>query len=105
MFIYCGLSNIYYVVVKVIVLDGSFVEILVFNDSYEIIDLGEKIEKVDYKMGEDGNVFSFFYMNCDKKNICVEYFGEWKFFIIMIFFDCEVFVGIYELVKLFLFIC
>lgn len=77
--IYCGPSNIHHVAVKVIAPDGSFAETPASNDSYETTDLGEKIEKADYKMGEDGNVLSFLYMNRDKKNIRVEYLGERKF--------------------------
>ena len=63
--IYCGPSNIHHVAVKVIAPDGSFAETPASNDSYETTDLGEKIEKADYKMGEDGNVLSFLYMNRD----------------------------------------
>ena len=61
--IYCGPSNIHHVAVKVIAPDGSFAETPASNDSYETTDLGEKIEKADYKMENDGNVLSFLYMN------------------------------------------
>ena len=98
--IYCGPSNIHHVAVKVIAPDGSFAETPASNDSYETTDLGEKIEKADYKMGEDGNVLSFLYMNRDKKNIRVEYLGERKFSITMTPSDREALVGTYELAKL-----
>ena len=92
--------NIHHVAVKVIAPDGSFAETPASNDSYETTDLGEKIEKADYKMGEDGNVLSFLYMNRDKKNIRVEYLGERKFSITMTPSDREALVGTYELAKL-----
>ena len=98
--IYCGPSNIHHVAVKVIAPDGSFAETPASNDSYETTDLGEKIEKADYKMGEDGNVLSFLYMNRDKKNIRVEYLGERKFSTTMTPSDREALVGTYELAKL-----
>lgn len=94
--IYCGPSNIHHVAVKVIAPDGSFAETPASNDSYETTDLGEKIEKADYKMGEDGNVLSFLYMNRDKKNIRVEYLGERKFSTTMTPSDREALVGTYE---------
>lgn len=64
-FIYCVGGMLYYMVVKVSVGD-IFVEIFVLKDSYEIIDLGCVIEKVDYKMGEDGGVIVFIVVNKDK---------------------------------------
>ena len=95
--IYCGPSNIHHVAVKVIAPDGSFAETPASNDSYETTDLGEK---ADYKMGEDGNVLSFLYMNRDKKNIRIEYIGERKFTTTMTPSDREALVGTYELSKL-----
>ena len=64
--IYCGPSNIHHISVKVIAPDGSFAETPASKDSYETTDLGEKIEKADYKIGEDGNVIGFLYLNKDK---------------------------------------
>ena len=72
--IYCGGSNLHHFAVKVIAPDGSFAETPASKDSYETTDLGEKIEKADYKMGADGNVMGFLYLNRDK-NIKVEYIG------------------------------
>ena len=65
--IYCGPSNIHHVAVKVIAPDGSFAETPASNDSYETTDLGRKIEKADYKMGEDATSSVSLYMNRDKK--------------------------------------
>ena len=73
--IYCGSHNIHHVAVKVTAPDGSFAETPASKDSYETTDLGEKIEKADYKLGEDGNVMGFLYLNKDK-NIKVNYQGE-----------------------------
>ena len=57
--IYCGAHNIHHVAVKVTAPDGSFAETPAAKDSYETTDLGEKIEKADFKLGEDGNVMGF----------------------------------------------
>lgn len=76
--IYCGGSNLHHFAVKVIAPDGSFAETPASKDSYETTDLGEKIEKADYKMGADGNVMGFLYLNRDK-NIKVEYIGDRKY--------------------------
>ena len=51
--IYCGSNNIHHVGVKVIAPDGSFAETPTSKDSYETVDMNEKIEKADYKLGED----------------------------------------------------
>ena len=63
--IYCGSNNI----------DGSFAETPTSKDSYETVDMNEKIEKADYKLGEDGSVIEFLNLNKDK-NIRVEYLGD-----------------------------
>ena len=72
--IYCGFRNIHHIAVKVIAPDGSFAETPASKDSYETTDLGETIEKADYKMGEDGNVMGFLYLNKDK-HIKIQYQG------------------------------
>ena len=73
--IYCGKQNVHHVAVKVTASDGSFAETPASKDSYETTDLGEKIEKADYKLGEDGSVIEFIHNNKDK-NIKVNYLGE-----------------------------
>lgn len=97
--IYCGGSNIHHFAVKVTAPDGSFAETLASKDSYETTDLGEKIEKADYKMGADGNVMGFLYLNRDK-NIKVEYIGERKYTTTMTPSDRQALAGIYELSQL-----
>ena len=73
--IYCGAGNIHHTKVKVIAPDGSFAETPTSKDSYETVDMNEKIEKADYKLGEDGSVIEFLNLNKDK-NIRVEYLGD-----------------------------
>ena len=96
--IYCGGSNLHHFAVKVIAPDGSFAETPASKDSYETTDLGEKIEKADYKMGADGNVMGFLYLNRDK-NIKVEYIGDRKY-TTMTSADRQALAGIYELSQL-----
>lgn len=97
--IYCGGSNLHHFAVKVIAPDGSFAETPASKDSYETTDLGEKIEKADYKMGADGNVMGFLYLNRDK-NIKVEYIGDRKYTTTMTSVDRQALAGIYELSQL-----
>ena len=58
--------------------DGSFAETPTSKDSYETSDMNEKIEKADYKLGEDGNVIEFLNLNKDK-NIRVEFIGDRRY--------------------------
>ena len=97
--IYCGPSNIHHVGVKVVAPDGSFAETPASKDSYETTDLGEKIEKADFKMGEDGNVMGFLYLNKDK-NIKVNYQGERSYSTTMSPADRQALAGIYELAQI-----
>ena len=76
--IYCGAGNIHHSAVKVTAPDGTFAETPASKDSYETSDMGEKIEKADYKLGEDGDVIKFLAQNKDK-NIRVEYKGDRKY--------------------------
>lgn len=73
--IYCGSYNIHHTSVKVTAPDGDFAETPTSQDSYETTDLGERIEKADYKLGEDGGVIGFIAANKDK-NLRVEYKGD-----------------------------
>lgn len=97
--IYCGPSNIHHVGVKVVAPDGSFAETPTSKDSYETTDLGEKIEKADFKMGEDGNVMGFLYLNKDK-NIKVNYQGERSYSTTMSPVDRQALAGVYELAQI-----
>ena len=97
--IYCGAHNIHHVAVKVTAPDGSFAETPAAKDSYETTDLGEKIEKADFKLGEDGNVMGFLYLNKDK-NIKVNYQGERPYSITMTTADLQALASVYELAQL-----
>ncbi len=97
--IYCGSHNIHHVAVKVTAPDGSFAETPASKDSYETTDLGEKIEKADYKLGEDGNVMGFLYLNKDK-NIKVNYQGERPYSTNMTPADRQALASVYELAQL-----
>ena len=96
---YCRPSNIHHISVKDIAPDGSFAETPASKDSYETTDLGEKIEKADYKIGEDGNVIGFLYLNKDK-NIKVNYQGERPYSTTMTPADRQAVASIYELAQL-----
>lgn len=73
--IYCGSRNIHHTAVKVSAPDHTFAQTPASKDSYETSDLGEQIEKADYKLGEDGGVIAFIGLNKDK-NLKVEYIGD-----------------------------
>lgn len=97
--IYCGPYNIHHLAVKVTAPDGSFAETPASKDSYETTDLGEKIEKADYKIGEDGNVIAFLNLNKDK-NIRVNYLGERPYTTTMTPNDRKAAAEVYELAQL-----
>ena len=97
--IYCGPHNIHHLAVKVTAPDGSFAETPASKDSYETADLGEKIEKADYKLGEDGNVIAFLNLNKDK-NIRVNYLGERSYATVMTPNDRKAGAAVYELAQL-----
>ena len=97
--IYCGTHNIHHVAVKVTAPDGSFAETPAAKNSYETTDLGEKIEKADFKLGEDGNVMGFLYLNKDK-NIKVHYQGERPYSVTMTATDRQALASVYELAQL-----
>ena len=94
--IYCGPNFIHHLAVKVIAPDGTFAETPASNDSYETTDLDEKIEKADFKMGDDGNVMGFLYMNREQK-IKVEYLGGKKYSFQMTPADMTALTNVYEL--------
>lgn len=96
---YCGNSNIHHLSIKVVAPDGSFAETPAAKESYETTDLGEKIEKADFKLGEDGNVIGFISMNSDK-NLKVIYQGERSYTTSMLPADRQAAVSVYKLSKL-----
>ena len=76
--IYCGASNIHHTAVKVTAPDGSLAETPNSKDSYETSDLGEQIEKADYKYGEDGGVIDFITAH-QTDNLKVQFMGDRNF--------------------------
>ena len=78
--------------------DGNFTETSVSHDSYETTDLGEHIEKTDYKLGEDGGLIAFVAANKDK-NLRVDYLGERPYTTHMMPADRQAAADIYELGK------
>ena len=61
--------------------------------------MGEKIEKADYKLGEDGDVIKFIAQNKDK-NIRVEYIGDRKYVTTMSPTDRLAAAEVYELAQI-----
>ena len=96
--IYCGSYNNHHTAEKVTAPDGNFTETSVSRDSYETTDLGEHIEKADYKLGEDGGVIAFVAANKDK-NLRVDYKGERSYTTQMLHANRQAASDIYELGK------
>jgi len=97
--VYCGTGHIHHSKVKVTAPDGSFAETPASKDSYETADMDEKIEKADYKLGEDGSVIEFLSLNRDK-NIRVEYIGDRTYQTVMSPADRQAAAGVYELAQI-----
>lgn len=97
--IYCGSGNIHHASVKVIIPDGSFAETPTSKDSYETTDMNEKIEKADYKLGEDGGVIEFLSRNKDQ-NIRVEFVGDRTYKTTMSPTDRLAAASVYELAQI-----
>ncbi len=96
---YCGAFFIHHTAVKVSAPDGSFTETPQAGDSYETTDLDEKIEKADYKAGEDGNVMDFIREHATE-NLRVQYIGERSYTTTLSPTDREAAVAVYELAQL-----
>ena len=73
--IYCGARSIHHTAVRISAPDGTFAETPASTDSYETTDLGEKIEKADYKPGQDGGLIDFVCLN-QKQNLKLTFLGE-----------------------------
>jgi hypothetical protein len=97
--IYCGSRNIYHAAVRVIAPDKTFAQTPASNDRYETTDLGERIEKSDYKLKQDGNVIEFIVLNKDN-NIRIDYIGKGKYTTNMSASDRKAAVELYEFSRL-----
>ena len=93
--IYHGGHNLHHVAVKVSVGD-SFAETPSSKDSYESSQLGQKTEKADYLLGEDGGVIDFIVTNADK-NIKVQFLGDKNYRTTMQSNDKKAFVAVRHL--------
>ncbi len=72
--IYYGPHNIHHTAVRVS-FDDLFAETPPSTDSYETTDIKGKIEKADFKRGNDGGIIDFVVANSDKK-LKLKYLGE-----------------------------
>jgi hypothetical protein len=97
--IYCGASNIHHTAVRATDSDGSFAQTPPSNDRYETTDLGERIEKADYKAGQDGDLIGFLYIN-KEKSLRVEYLGNRRLTVPMSAADRQSLTAIYELTQI-----
>jgi hypothetical protein len=96
---YCGAGNIHHTAVKVTAPDGSSAQTPNSKDSYETSDLGEQIEKADYKYGEDGGVIDFIAAHQDE-NLKVQFVGDRSFNTSMTAADRKAAANIRELATL-----
>ena len=96
--IYCGGSFIHHRSIKVTAADGSFAQTPASRDVYESTDLGMKSEKVDYRMGADGGVANFIYMNKDQ-NLRIELIGGRRQVITLSAADKNAICKVYELAQ------
>ena len=96
---YCGAGNIHHTAVKVTAPDGSSAQTPNSKDSYETTDLGEHIEKADYKAGEDGGVIDFITAH-QGENLKVQFIGDRNYNTSMTAADRKAAVNISELATL-----
>ena len=97
--IYCGARNIHHTAVKVTAPDGTFAQTPVSKDSYETSDLGEQIEKADYKLGEDGGVIPFISQHRDQP-LSITYLGDRTYSTTMARADRQAAAEVYQLSQL-----
>ena len=95
----CGAGNIHPTAVTVTAPDGSSAQTPNSKDSYETSDLGEQIEKADYKYGEDGGVIDFIAAHQDE-NLKVQFVGDRSFNTSMTAADRKAAANIRELATL-----
>ena len=97
--IYCGKSPIHHTAVKITAPDGTFAQTPASKDSYETSDLGEKIEKADYKLGEDGGVILFVGQHKDQ-NLRVTFTGDRTYSTTLSRADRQAAADVYQLSQL-----
>lgn len=97
--IYCGSRAIHHTAVRVTAPDGTFAETPASPDSYETSDLGEIIEKADYKPGQDGGLLEFVALH-SHQTLKLTYLGERPYSTTLTPADRQAAVAIRELARL-----
>jgi hypothetical protein len=97
--IYCGSRAIRHTAVKVVAPDDTYAQTPASDDRYTTTNLGEQIEKVDYREGSDGGVMAFLSANGDR-NIRVTFLGERPFATTLSADDRRAAVAVYRLSQL-----
>ena len=98
--IYCGSGNIHHTSVKVTVDGETYADTPASTDSYETTDLGQAIEKADYKLSEAEDVVAFIIANRDAKSIRLEFKGDKSYKTVMQPNDVKAICGIYTLTQI-----
>lgn len=95
--IYCGKTSIHHTAIRVTSGD-TFAQTPASKDVYETTDLGWKIEKADYVLGQDSSVIAFIVMHRNDP-IRVEYQGDRNFVTTMLPADKKAIADVYELAQ------
>lgn len=99
--IYCSSgAYIHHTSVEVTAKDGSKATSPISKDSYETEDLGYKIEKADFKLGEDGGVIDFCAQHADEGSLKLTLKGDRSFNTTLTKKDLEAAVKVLELSRL-----
>ena len=99
--IYCAGGSLNHTSVKVSSKD-AFAQTPVSPDVYVTTDLGKKIEKVDYKLGADGEVIGFIIANKDAKSLKLEFIGDRTYKTVMYSQDIKAIVELSKLAQVLL---
>lgn len=97
--IYCGSTSLKHNSIKVS-LGDNFAQTPISSDIYYSTDLGHKIEKADYKAGNDGGVIGFILSNKDAKSLKLEFVGGHSYRTLMYSPDIKAIVKITDLAQL-----
>lgn len=95
--IYCGKGNIHHTAIKVSSGD-TFAQTPASTDVYETSDLGWKIEKADFVLGQDSSVIDFIVMHKDHP-IRVEFIGDRTYKTTLQTADRKAIASVYELAQ------
>ena len=95
--IYCGKNNIHHTMVKVSS-GNTFAQTPSSKDVYETSDLGWKIEKADFVLGQDSSVIDYIVMH-QKEPIRVELIGDRTYRTSLLPADKKAIVDVYSLAR------